>query len=93
MELGIFKQLEMTPFTYIYYEKECKGNFLPSERGYGWFKVFFNDHSAFILRSGIQAKENKMIWVQCVQHDEPVWPHELVQALGEAIEEIEGHHE
>ena len=75
----------MTPFTYTYHDKECKGNFTHSEKGYGWIKVFFYDHSALILRAGIYNKENKMIWVQSVQHGEPAWPHELIQAMGDAI--------
>jgi hypothetical protein len=79
----------MTPFTYIYHDKECKGNFIPTEKGYKWLKVYFYDHSAFILRAGIQTKENKMIWVQSVQHGEPVWPHDLIQALGEGIEQLD----
>jgi hypothetical protein len=79
----------MNPFTYNYHNRECKGNYLHTEKGYGWIKVFFYDHSAFIFKTGIQNKENKMIWVQSVQHGEPVWPHELIQALGEGIEMAE----
>ena len=76
----------MTPFTYTYHEKECQGNYFHTEKGYGWIKVFFYDHAAIILRAGILNRQNKMIWVQSVQHGEPVWPHELIQALGEGIE-------
>ena len=78
----------MTPFTYTYHEKENQGNFVPTGKGYGWIKVFFHEHSAIILRAGFQTRESKMVWVQCVQHDEPVWPHDLIQALGEAIEKL-----
>jgi hypothetical protein len=76
----------MTTFTYTYHERECSGNFLPSERGKGWMKVMFFEHSAIILPAGFQTKDNRMIWVQWVQQGDPVWPHELIQTLGEAIE-------
>jgi hypothetical protein len=79
----------MIPFTYFYHEKECQGNYHLAEKGYGLFKVFFFEHSAIILKSGIHTKDNQMIWVQNVQHGEPSWPHELIQALGEAIEKCE----
>jgi hypothetical protein len=77
---------DMTPFSYTYHEKEGKGYYIHTEKGYGWIKVFFNDHSAMILKASIQNRHNKMIWVQIVQHGELVWPHELIQALGEGIE-------
>jgi hypothetical protein len=76
----------MAPFTYSYHEREYHGNFLPVERGYGWIKVFFSDHSAVIFRASIQTKHDKTAWIQVVKHDEPVWPHELIQAMGEGIE-------
>jgi hypothetical protein len=76
----------MTPFTYTYHEKECHGNFLHIDKGYGWIKVFFSDHSAVIFQASIQTKHNKTAWIQVVKHDEPVWPHELIQAMGEGIE-------
>jgi hypothetical protein len=76
----------MTPFAFTYHQRDCMGNFIHSEKGYGWIKVYFFEHSAIILRSGIQTKDNRMIWVQNVQHGEPVWPHELIQAMGEGIE-------
>ena len=76
----------MTPFTFTFHEKECQGYFLPSDKGRGWFKVIFFDHSAVILPAGIKTRDNRMIWVQCVQHGELVWPHELVQAMGEGID-------
>ena len=79
----------MTPFTYIYHEKECQGNFVPTDKGYGWYKVFFYEHSAIILRAGMQTRDNKMIWVQNIKHDEPVWPHDLIQVLGECIDRFE----
>ncbi len=74
----------MVSFSFTYHEKECIGNFLPSDRGKGWLKVIFFDHSAIIQPSGIMNRENKMIWVQVIQPGESVWPHELIQALGEA---------
>jgi hypothetical protein len=76
----------MTPFTFTYHEKECKGNFLPSDKGRGWIKVIFFEHSAIILPAGFQTRDNKMIWVQSIQQGEAVWPHDLIQTLGEAIE-------
>ena len=76
----------MVPFTYAYHEKECQGNYHSVDKGYGLIKVFFYNHSAFILRSAIQNRNDKMIWVQCVQHGDPVWPHDLIQAIGEGLE-------
>jgi hypothetical protein len=76
----------MTRFTYTYNEKECDGNFLPSDKGRGWVKVIFFDHSATVLPTGIRTKNDKTIWVQSVQPGEYVWPHDLIQALGEALE-------
>jgi hypothetical protein len=75
----------METFTYTYHDQECIGNFLPSERGKGWVKVIFFDHSATILPTGIKTRENKTIWVQAIQAGEAVWPHELIQTLGEAL--------
>jgi len=60
-----------------------------TEKGYGWIKVYFFDHSAMILKAGIQNRYDKLIWVQIVQHGELVWPHDLIQALGEGIETAE----
>jgi hypothetical protein len=80
----------MTQFVFNFREKECNGNYHSIEKEYGCVKVFFYDHSAIILRSGIQTKENKMIWVQNVQHGAPVWPDDLIQALGEGIDRVEG---
>lgn len=79
----------MIPFSYTYHEKECRGNFVHTEKGYGWIKVFFFEHSALILKAGFQNREDKMIWVQIVQHGELVWPHDLIQALGEGVETAE----
>jgi hypothetical protein len=76
----------MTSFTYSYHEKECIGNFLPSDKGQGWIKVIFFEHSTIILPAGFKTKDNKMIWVQSVQQGESIWPHDLIQTLGEAIE-------
>jgi hypothetical protein len=78
----------LTSFAYTYHNNECQGNFQPTEKGYGWFKVFFFEHSTIILRTGIQNKDNKMIWVQSIQLGESVWPHDLIQALGEGLEKI-----
>ena len=76
----------MTSFTYTYNEKECNGNFLHSDKGKGWIKVIFSDHSAIIIPTSIQTKNHKTIWVQTIQPGEFVWPHDLIQALGEAVE-------
>jgi hypothetical protein len=76
----------MTAFTFTFHEKEYLGNYLPSDKGKGWIKVMFFDHSAIIFPTGIQKKNNKNIWVQTVKPGEGVWPHELIQIMGEAIE-------
>lgn len=76
----------MTSFRYTYHNKDCSGSFLPNDKGKGWLKVMFFEHSAVILPAGFQTKDDRMIWVQSVQHGDPVWPHDLIQSLGEAIE-------
>jgi hypothetical protein len=48
--------------------------------------VIFFEHSTIILPAGFKTKDNKMIWVQSVQQGEAIWPHDLIQTLGEAIE-------
>jgi hypothetical protein len=78
----------MTTFTFTYHEKVCTGNFLPSDKGRGWVKVIFFEHSAVILPAGFQSRDNKMIWVQSIQPGEAVWPHDLIQTLGESIEAV-----
>ena len=80
----------MIPFVFNFHGEECKGNYHLIEKEYGCIKVFFYDHSAIILRSGIQTKMNKEIWVQNVHHGAPVWPNDLIQALGEGIDSISG---
>ena len=76
----------MTPFIFTYQEINCSGLFLDSDKGRGWFKVIFYDHSAIIFPTGLRSKNNRRIWVQNVQTGEAVWPHELIQAMGESIE-------
>ena len=76
----------MTPINFTFHDTEFTGNCLPSDKGKGWYKVLFFDHSAVILHAGIKTKEGKNIWVQSVQPGEAIWPHELIQKLGEAIE-------
>ena len=78
----------MTSFTFTYHEKEYPGNYLPSDRGKGCIKVIFFEHSAIIIPTGIQKKNNKKIWIQVINNGEGVWPHELIQILGEAIESV-----
>ena len=79
----------MNSFSYTYHDKEWTGNYIHTEKGYGWIKVFFHDHSAIILKAGFQTRNDKLIWVQIVQHGELVWPHDLIQAMGEGIEVAE----
>lgn len=53
----------------------------------GCYLIKMNDEPKFtIAPSGIPGPENKTIWVQSHKPGEKVWPHELVQALGEGIE-------
>jgi hypothetical protein len=78
----------MTTFTYTYHNNECQGNFLSTDKGYGWFRVFFFEHSAIILRTSITTNDNKRIWVQSIQQGEAVWPHDLIQAMGEGLEKM-----
>jgi hypothetical protein len=78
----------MTPFTFIFHGMESSGNFCASTRGKGWIKVIFFNHSAVILPAIFNPKKNKKIWVQNIQQGESVWPHELIQILGESIEAV-----
>jgi hypothetical protein len=80
----------MIPFEFNFHGEVSNGNYYAIENEYGCVKVFFFDHSAIILRSGIQTKTKKEIWVQHVHHGAPVWPDELIQALGEGIDSISG---
>lgn len=78
----------MTPFTFTYNGIECSGNFCASTRGKDWIKVMFFSHSAVILPAVFDTKNNKKIWVQNIQQGESVWPHELIQIMGESIDEV-----
>lgn len=78
----------MAPFTFTYHGIECNGNFCASTRGKGWIKVIFFDHSAVILPAVFDTKDNKKTWVQNIQQGESVWPHELIQIMGESIEAV-----
>jgi hypothetical protein len=80
----------MTPFVFNFHDEEHTGNYHPVEKEYGYIKVFFHEHSAIILRSGIQTKSKKEIWVQNVHPGTHVWPNELIQALGEGIDSSRG---
>lgn len=79
----------MTPFSYVYHENESKRNFLPSDKGKGWVKVIFHEHSAIIMPTGIPSRNNQVIWAQMVQPGEVVWPHELIQIMGEAVSAVQ----
>lgn len=78
----------MTSFTFNYHGIECIGNFCSSTRGKDWIKVMFFGHSAVILPAIFDTKDNKKTWVQNIQQGESVWPHELIQIMGESIETI-----
>ena len=78
----------MTSFTFTYNGTECSGNYAPSTRGKGWIKVIFFDHSAVIVPTSLHINRDKRIWVQNIQQGESVWPHELIQSMGESIESI-----
>ena len=78
----------MTSFNFTYNGIECGGNYSPSIRGKGWIKVIFFDHSAVIVPTSLRINKNKSIWVQNIRNGESVWPHELIQSMGESIESI-----
>ena len=82
------KSYLMKSFNFIYNGVECVGNYGPSTRGKGWIKVIFYDHSAVILPTSLRVNQNKRIWVQNIQTGESVWPHELIQSMGESIDQI-----
>jgi hypothetical protein len=78
----------MRSFTFTYNGIECSGTHCLSTRGKEWIKVIFFEHSAVIVPTSLQTNENKRIWVQNIQNGESVWPHELIQSMGESIESI-----
>lgn len=78
----------MNSFSFNYLERECIGIFTYSTRGKGWIKVVFFDHSAVIVPTSITRKNNSRIWVQNIQQGESIWPHDLIQSMGEGIESI-----
>jgi hypothetical protein len=78
----------MTCFTFTYHGIECSGIFCPSTRGKGWIKVIFFGHSAVIYPANFHLKDDKKTWVQNVQQGESVWPHDLLQSMGESIDLI-----
>jgi hypothetical protein len=77
----------MTPFCYTYNQKMCSGSFERDDGGFNWYKVIFNDQMVIILPAGIRTNENKLIWVQKVLPLEKVWQHDLIQSLGEGLEQ------
>jgi hypothetical protein len=76
----------MTPFVFTYHEKESSGFFIQSDKGKGWIKVIFFEHSAIIFPTTVQKKNNRRIWIQVVHPGEGVWPHDLIQILGDTID-------
>lgn len=78
----------MTSFTFTYNGKKHSGNYCPSTRGNGWVKVIFFGHSATILPVTLHINDAKRTWIQNILQGESVWPHELIQTMGESIESI-----
>lgn len=78
----------MTFFTFTYNGTECNGNYCRSLKSKGWFKVIFFEHSAVISATPLLSNKNARIWVQIIQQGESVWPHDLIQSMGESIEMI-----
>jgi hypothetical protein len=76
----------MTSFDFTFNGIKCSGHYFPSTRAKGWIKVIFFEHSAVILPTSILSNNNNRIWVQNIQQGESVWPHELIQSMGESIE-------
>jgi hypothetical protein len=52
------------------------------------FRVFINDRYLVIAIAGFRTPQNKIIWVQSNEPNEPDLDHDLVQALGEGIEKL-----
>jgi hypothetical protein len=77
--------IKLNSFSYYFLGKEFNGNFIHSKKGYGWIQVFFNDQAAINIRAVIRTADNELIWIQDIQHNEPDFPHDLVQALGEGL--------
>lgn len=76
----------MTSFNFTYNGIEYSAYYSPSARGKGWIKVIFFDHSAVIVPTSLHTIKNKSVWIQNIQNGESVWPHELIQSMGESID-------
>ncbi len=78
----------MKTFTFTFKGTAYQGNYCPSTRGKGWIKVIFFGHSAIIHAESFCLNDNKKTWVQNIQQGESIWPHELIQIMGESIEPV-----
>jgi hypothetical protein len=76
----------MNQFTFTFHETEFIGHYILSNIGRGWFKVIFLDHSVIIFPTIFQTKDKKCIWVQHARQGDTIWPHDLIQTMGERIE-------
>jgi hypothetical protein len=78
----------MQPFTFRYkseIRKSQAARFM--DEGYQCFLVTTSSGLELtIVPSGLPGSENKTIWVQTHKPGEKIHPHDLVQALGEGLE-------
>jgi hypothetical protein len=57
-----------------------------TENGYNRYKISFEGGYAVVAPSGIPGT-GTVIWVQSNQPGDTIYPHELIQAIGEGLEE------
>jgi hypothetical protein len=80
----------MHPFTYKYRElthKSSVNHYI--EQGYHRYKITYDDGYFVLVKSGIPGTNSKIIWVQSNKPGEIILPHDVVQSIGEGIEEFE----
>ena len=78
----------MQVFRYQYQDETCESDavmFL--DRSFTYYRIKMGDGlECTIASSGVRGPDNKTIWVQSHKPDEKVLSHDLIQALGEGLE-------
>ena len=80
----------MKPFTYKYrglIHKSFVNHYI--DQGYNRYKVAYDDDYFIIAPSGIPGPKGRIIWVQSNKPGEIILSHDLVQSIGEGLEEFE----
>ena len=77
----------MQPFTYEYkgtvYDALAEHS---TENGYNRYQITFDGGCVVIVPAGIPGTGGLTIWVQSNKSGEKIYPHELIQAIGDGLE-------